>query len=205
MAAYSKRLRVAEQAAAPPPPSSWRASSSTTRPPSGRHRYQGLNSSLADGSFGRDGVFHAKQLQAKCASKYAPQQPGAPGAAPAGAPGKSMSQVQSPTPSRADSFQPEPFPTISAKQYRCAIVPSVKFCFRCPSPVTETPAQSAIIVSGVVKQFGRFAALRGVSAEFSYACKFHAILAIMVGKTTLLRALAGLAYPTQGSYSHVRK
>jgi cytochrome c-type biogenesis protein CcmE len=33
---------------------------------------------LADGSFGRDGVFHAKQLQAKCASKYAPQQAGAP-------------------------------------------------------------------------------------------------------------------------------
>lgn len=30
---------------------------------------------LADGSFGRDGVFHAKQIQAKCASKYAPQQP----------------------------------------------------------------------------------------------------------------------------------
>jgi cytochrome c-type biogenesis protein CcmE len=29
---------------------------------------------LADGSFGHDGVFHAKQLQAKCASKYAPQQ-----------------------------------------------------------------------------------------------------------------------------------
>ena len=28
---------------------------------------------LADGRFGRDGVFHAKQLQAKCASKYAPQ------------------------------------------------------------------------------------------------------------------------------------
>lgn len=32
---------------------------------------------LAEGSFGRDGVFHAKQLQAKCASKYAPQQKGA--------------------------------------------------------------------------------------------------------------------------------
>jgi cytochrome c-type biogenesis protein CcmE len=31
---------------------------------------------LAEGSYGRDGVFHAKQLQAKCASKYAP----APGA-----------------------------------------------------------------------------------------------------------------------------
>lgn len=29
---------------------------------------------LAEGSFGRDGIFHAKQIQAKCASKYAPQQ-----------------------------------------------------------------------------------------------------------------------------------
>ncbi len=28
---------------------------------------------LAEGSYGRDGVFHAKQLQAKCASKYAPK------------------------------------------------------------------------------------------------------------------------------------
>jgi len=49
---------------------------------------------LADGSFGRDGVFHAKGLQAKCASKYAPQQPGTPanGMAPA-APNKSVTQV----------------------------------------------------------------------------------------------------------------
>ena len=31
---------------------------------------------LAEGTFGRDNVFHAKQIQAKCASKYAPQQPG---------------------------------------------------------------------------------------------------------------------------------
>jgi cytochrome c-type biogenesis protein CcmE len=49
---------------------------------------------LADGSFGRDGVFYAKQLQAKCASKYAPQQPGAPATgAPAPEPAKSMTQV----------------------------------------------------------------------------------------------------------------
>jgi cytochrome c-type biogenesis protein CcmE len=47
---------------------------------------------LADGSFGHDGVFHAKGLQAKCASKYAPQQPG--GAMPAAAaPAKSLTQV----------------------------------------------------------------------------------------------------------------
>jgi cytochrome c-type biogenesis protein CcmE len=30
---------------------------------------------LAEGSYGRDGIFRAKQLQAKCASKYAPAQP----------------------------------------------------------------------------------------------------------------------------------
>jgi cytochrome c-type biogenesis protein CcmE len=44
---------------------------------------------LADGSYGRDGVFHAKQLQAKCASKYAPQ-PGTPGNQAQPAPVKSM-------------------------------------------------------------------------------------------------------------------
>ena len=44
---------------------------------------------LADGSFGRDGVFHAKQLQAKCASKYAPQQ-GQPGGGSPADPGKKV-------------------------------------------------------------------------------------------------------------------
>ncbi len=33
---------------------------------------------LAEGSFNRDGVFYAKQIQAKCASKYAPQDAAAP-------------------------------------------------------------------------------------------------------------------------------
>jgi cytochrome c-type biogenesis protein CcmE len=32
---------------------------------------------LAIGTYGRDGVFHANELQAKCASKYAPTQPSA--------------------------------------------------------------------------------------------------------------------------------
>jgi cytochrome c-type biogenesis protein CcmE len=46
---------------------------------------------LAVGSYGRDGVFHATQLQAKCASKYAPA--AKPGVAPTGntAPVKSSS------------------------------------------------------------------------------------------------------------------
>src|ERR1700751_1677854 len=39
---------------------------------------------LAEGKFGRDGVFHATNIQAKCASKYAPKQGAQPGAAPAG-------------------------------------------------------------------------------------------------------------------------
>jgi cytochrome c-type biogenesis protein CcmE len=39
---------------------------------------------LAEGTIGRDGVFHATALQAKCASKYAPATPnGQPGAMPA--------------------------------------------------------------------------------------------------------------------------
>ena len=33
---------------------------------------------LAEGKFDRDGIFHAKQIQAKCASKYAPQDAAAP-------------------------------------------------------------------------------------------------------------------------------
>jgi cytochrome c-type biogenesis protein CcmE len=38
---------------------------------------------LAVGTYGHDGVFHATQLQAKCASKYAPAPNAKPGAAPA--------------------------------------------------------------------------------------------------------------------------
>src|SRR5580692_3148783 len=50
---------------------------------------------LADGSFGRDGVFHAKGLQAKCASKYAP---GTPANGMPAAPNKSVTEI----PARSD-------------------------------------------------------------------------------------------------------
>jgi len=62
--------------------------SGTEAPPD---TFKDNSQALADGSFGRDGVFHAKQLQAKCASKYAPQ-PG--GTTPSTEPTKSMTQVQ---------------------------------------------------------------------------------------------------------------
>jgi len=53
---------------------------------------------LADGRYGADGVFHAKGLQAKCASKYAPQQPGTPAnGTSSGTMPKSVTQVQRPS------------------------------------------------------------------------------------------------------------
>ena len=58
-----KKLTVSYQGEEPPPDT-----------------FKDNSQALAIGTFGRDGVFHATQLQAKCASKYAPKQgqPGAP-------------------------------------------------------------------------------------------------------------------------------
>jgi ABC-type multidrug transport system ATPase subunit len=66
--------------------------------------------------------------------------------------------------------------------------------------LTDTiPASAPVItVSNLIKQFGRFAALRGVTAEFSGG-KLYAILGDNgAGKTTLLRTLAGLSQPSSG-------
>ena len=54
-----KLLRVNYQGAEPPPDT-----------------FKDDAQALAIGTYGRDGVFHATQLQAKCASKYAPATPG---------------------------------------------------------------------------------------------------------------------------------
>jgi len=70
--------------------------------------------------------------------------------------------------------------------------------------VTTPPnpqAAAVVILTDLVKQFGRFAALRGVSAEFAPG-QFYAILGDNgAGKTTLLRTLAGLTPPTRGTIS----
>jgi cytochrome c-type biogenesis protein CcmE len=55
-----KTLRVNYQGAEPPPDT-----------------FKDDAQALAIGTYGRDGVFHATQLQAKCASKYAPAKPNA--------------------------------------------------------------------------------------------------------------------------------
>jgi cytochrome c-type biogenesis protein CcmE len=54
---------------------------------------------LAIGTYGRDGVFHATQLQAKCASKYAPapgSRPGQPAPAAASGPAKTTAALELP-------------------------------------------------------------------------------------------------------------
>ena len=61
---------------------------------------------LAEGTYGRDGVFHATVLQAKCASKYAPATPnGKPGAAPVqpvASPHTAATQPAAPVPTAAN-------------------------------------------------------------------------------------------------------
>ena len=59
-AASGRMLRVSYKGMEPPPDT-----------------FKDDSEAVADGKFGRDGVFHATELQAKCASKYAPAQPGA--------------------------------------------------------------------------------------------------------------------------------
>jgi cytochrome c-type biogenesis protein CcmE len=58
-AANPRAIRVNYQGSEPPPDT-----------------FKGDAQALAIGTWGRDGVFHANQLQAKCASKYAPAAPG---------------------------------------------------------------------------------------------------------------------------------
>jgi cytochrome c-type biogenesis protein CcmE len=66
-AATGRLLRVSYQGTEPPPDT-----------------FKDDAQALAEGTYGRDGVLHATVLQAKCASKYAPAQPGSkPGAMPA--------------------------------------------------------------------------------------------------------------------------
>jgi heme exporter protein B len=61
-----------------------------------------------------------------------------------------------------------------------------------------TAPVAVVAVTNLIKQFGRFAALRGVTAEFSGG-KLYAILGDNgAGKTTLLRTLAGLNQPSSG-------
>jgi ABC-type multidrug transport system ATPase subunit len=68
------------------------------------------------------------------------------------------------------------------------------------NPQAAQPQADAIItVTNLVKQFGRFAALRGVSASFVPARLYGILGDNGAGKTTMLRMLAGLVTPTRGT------
>ena len=58
-----------------------------------------------------------------------------------------------------------------------------------------------VAADGVIKQFGRFAALRGITAEFSPGRLYVILGDNGAGKTTLLRTIAGLAQATSGTIS----
>jgi heme ABC exporter ATP-binding subunit CcmA len=68
-------------------------------------------------------------------------------------------------------------------------------------PTQSSCRPPAVIVTNLVKQFGRFAALRGISAEFAPGQLYVIVGDNGAGKTTLLRTLAGLARPTRGTLS----
>jgi cytochrome c-type biogenesis protein CcmE len=79
-AATGKLLKVTYAGSEPPPDT-----------------FKDNSQALAEGSYGRDGVFHANALQAKCASKYAPATPLHPGEAkPGTAPAKSTASGVAP-------------------------------------------------------------------------------------------------------------
>jgi len=59
-------------------------------------------------------------------------------------------------------------------------------------------AEPIIAVTNLIKQFGRFAALRGVSASFDGGRMYGILGDNGAGKTTMLRVFAGLMPPTRG-------
>jgi cytochrome c-type biogenesis protein CcmE len=88
-AASGRTLKVSYKGSEPPPDT-----------------FKDDSEAVADGTYGRDGVFHATALQAKCASKYAPAQPGAqPGAQPSAPASAKPSSASNPAPAPSSATQ----------------------------------------------------------------------------------------------------
>jgi ABC-type multidrug transport system ATPase subunit len=64
-----------------------------------------------------------------------------------------------------------------------------------PTPSTAP----AVSLSSVVRHFGRFAALRGITADFAPGKLYVVLGENGAGKSTLLRIVAGLLQPTSGT------
>lgn len=66
--------------------------------------------------------------------------------------------------------------------------------------MTDTiPQQPAVSVRDVVRHFGRFAALRGITADFAPGKLYVLLGENGAGKSTLLRVVAGLLAPSRGA------
>src|SRR5579863_710334 len=65
--------------------------------------------------------------------------------------------------------------------------------------ISEAQSAPAILLDNIVKFFGRFAALRGISASFAPGRLYVVVGDNGAGKSTLLRVVAGLMEPSQGS------
>ena len=141
---------------------------------------------LAEGTYGRDGVFHASVLQAKCASKYAPAQPNQPQSTPKPA------QPAAPSNNCGNCSQRRQPGLLSMTSSAAA---GTSLCAR---PLCAS-------LSGVSKLFGSFAALRQVSAELEPGRCYVLIGENGAGKSTLLRILAGLLRPSFGTVKLLRR
>ena len=70
---------------------------------------------------------------------------------------------------------------------------------------SELHSSPVIVLQDLVKLFGRFAALRGISATFAPGRLYVVVGDNGAGKSTLLRVIAGLMEPTQGSFTLLGK
>ena len=64
---------------------------------------------------------------------------------------------------------------------------------------SDSSTQPVIVLQNLVKFFGRFAALRGISESFAPRRLYVVVGDNGAGKSTLLRVVAGLMQPSQGS------
>ncbi len=65
----------------------------------------------------------------------------------------------------------------------------------------ESNSSPVILLENLVKFFGRFAALRGITASFAPGRLYVVVGDNGAGKSTLLRVVAGLMEPSQGSFT----
>ena len=153
---------------------------------------------LAEGTYGRDGVFPCQQTPGQVRLEVCPQ---ARATAPRQGPPKKHKPVR-PKPVLL-IFRSEIFSLDALRrQLRAHDAGVARSSSTLAQPSLRRPMPLPVVsLQGIVRHFGRFAALRGITAEFA-AGRLYLILGENgAGKSTLLRIMAGLLKPTRGSVS----